>query len=88
MDVFQQSRSQKIQGSSIFIIFPIKSMIEIDKNQSLSYYNYVTYIIFYCPTIKSYDHGGVLLSTKKDQEQLTPPLLNSKRQPHGKEPNW
>ena len=36
----------------------------------------------------SYDHGGVLLSTKKDIEQLTPPLLNSKRQPHGKEPNW
>jgi len=39
------------------------------------------------PEDPSYDHGGVLLSTKKDQEQITPPLLNSKRQPHGKEPN-
>ena len=52
----------------------------------------VLFVFFLCLAIFlchfSYDHGGVLLSTKKDIEQLTPPLLNSKRQPHGKEPNW
>ena len=44
--------------------------------------------IFNVFILLSYDHGGVLLSTKKEIEQLTPPLLNSKRLPHGKEPNW
>jgi hypothetical protein len=35
-----------------------------------------------------YDLGGVLLSNKKDPEQIQTPLINNKRQPHVKEPNW
>ena len=38
--------------------------------------------------LSSYDLGGVLLSTKREIEQIMPPLLNSKRQPHVKETNW
>ena len=38
------------------------------------------------PDDSSYDLGGVLLSTKREQEILTP-LLNSKPQPHVKESN-
>ena len=36
----------------------------------------------------SYDLGGVLLSTKKESDQIQTPLMNNKRQPHVKEPNW
>jgi hypothetical protein len=35
-----------------------------------------------------YDLGGVLLSTKKDIEQIQTPVVNNKRQPHVKETNW
>lgn len=39
------------------------------------------------PEDLSYDLGGVLLSTKRDYEQLNSLLLNSKLKPHTKEPN-
>ena len=82
MVVFQQSLSQKIPGKNILLLKMKISCTKIN----------VLFVFFLCLAIFlshfSYDHGGVLLSTKKDIEQLTPPLLNSKRQPHGKEPNW
>ena len=83
MDVFQQSPSQKIPGKNI-LLFKMKKYHVRAINVVFVFL--LCLVIFLCHL--SYDHGGVLLSTKKDIEQLTPPLLNSKRQPHGKEPNW
>ena len=71
--------------------FVLSEIIYKMENSVTLQFSYELHIIFIKRLIffyLSYDHGGVLLSTKKEIEQLTPPLLNSKRQPHGKEPNW
>ena len=82
MVVFQQSLSQKIPGKNILLS---KMKISCKTNKCAFC---ISFMLSNISMSFSYDHGGVLLSTKKDIEQLTPPLLNSKRQPHGKEPNW
>ena len=84
MDVFQQSLSQKIPGKNI-LRFKMKKYHVLAVNKCAFC---ISFMLSNISMSFSYDHGGVLLSTKKDIEQLTPPLLNSKRQPHGKEPNW
>ena len=83
MVVFQQSLSQKIPGKNILLS---KMKISCTKTNKCAFC--ISFMLSNISMSFSYDHGGVLLSTKKDIEQLTPPLLNSKRQPHGKEPNW
>ena len=83
MVVFQQSLSQKIPGKNILL-----SKMKISCTNTNKCAFCISFMLSNISMSFSYDHGGVLLSTKKDIEQLTPPLLNSKRQPHGKEPNW